>query len=121
MNVIQELRQGHQEIESERAANESQIVAMQNQMEALEAQAQEELDDMHDQLLTLRQQCHDLQLSLKESEAKRWSARTWFILVFITILYNNNGYIIHSTHKISGHSTSQWSVSYKRAYVIVSY
>ena len=52
------------------APKDSQIGALQRQFEELEQQAQNELGDMHEELLEMRQACHSLELALTESEAK---------------------------------------------------
>lgn len=57
--------------ETNQVATNNQLAELQHQMEEVEVQAQAELDAMHTELLSLRQQCHELQLNLNESEAKR--------------------------------------------------
>ena len=66
------MRQEQQVMQSSLLARDGHIGDMQRQMEDMEAQAQAELDSMHSQLLQLRQQLHQLQLALNESESKRW-------------------------------------------------
>lgn len=71
-DALQEMRQEQQVMQSSLLARDGHIGDMQRQMEDMEAQAQAELDGMHSQLLQLRQQLHQLQLALNESESKRW-------------------------------------------------
>lgn len=42
-----------------------------NRLEQLEAQAQDELEELHTELLEMRRTCHKLEVALNESEAKR--------------------------------------------------
>lgn len=52
------------------APKNSEIGALQRQLYELEAQVQNELGEMHEELLEMRQACHLLELALNESEAK---------------------------------------------------
>lgn len=69
--TIQVVRREKEGIETDQEAANTHMVQIQSQMAEMEIQAQAELDTMHNELLSLRQKCHELQLALKESEAKR--------------------------------------------------
>ena len=53
------------------SSKDLQIADMERQLVQLESQAQAELEDLHEELLEMRQTCHQREVALSESEAKR--------------------------------------------------
>lgn len=52
-------------------AKDAQITELRQQLEQLEVQAQAELEELHEELLEMRQTCQKLEVALNESEGKR--------------------------------------------------
>ena len=52
-------------------AKDAQITELMQQLEQLEVQAQAELEELHEELLDMRQTCQKLEVALNESEGKR--------------------------------------------------
>ena len=56
---------------SDNIGKDAQITELRQQLEQLEGQAQAELEELHEELLEMRQTCQKMEVALNESEAKR--------------------------------------------------
>ena len=52
-------------------SKDAQITELRHQLEQLEVQAQAELEELHEEMLEMRQTCQKMEVALNESEAKR--------------------------------------------------
>ena len=52
-------------------SKDKEIVELRQHLEQLELQAQAELEELHEELLEMRQTCQKMEVALNESEAKR--------------------------------------------------
>ena len=52
-------------------SKDNEISGLKQQLEQLELQAQAELEELHEELLEMRQTCQKMEVALNESEAKR--------------------------------------------------